>query len=672
MSTKLLEKKNERLTSKKKSLKKDGYFSFSESNSAQNKELLESTQKLLKMGSWEWDLKTDTVLWSNNLYDIFEISHLIHPLLPKDYLERIHSADFQKVQESVLKCINEGICYNLEHRIITPNGTEKVISAVGEAVRDQFGEITKLVGTAQDISEKSKLEKERIYNEALLKAMFDESPDALFLTTIAPKNILHVNKKAAELFEMEDEKEFIGKFGPHFHKIPWKKDDFDNLNKALDESNFWTSEIEYITQKKNTFWGSISIKRLKIKDEWFELVRVADITRRKSLEFQLIQAQKMESIGTIAGGIAHDFNNLLAMIMGTAELIKMHSEQNPKVFKFADRILEASDKGASIAKQLLLFSRPELIELKPISLSHIVVQVQQMISHFLPKSITIETETFLSNGIINGDGSHLYQVLLNLSLNAADAMPNGGKLIFKQRNVRQKHLVDLFPDATKPEYVALSVSDTGTGIPKDIINRIFDPFFTTKEKGKGTGLGLSIVHGIIKSHHGFISVNSEDSKGTTFTIYLPTVNSESTPAEEKNTNSPSNEPVKVKLNILVVDDEKVIRESLVEYLRLLGHHVFISDDGINALYLFKKKQADIDLIITDLGMPRMGGEEFVEKVFEINRKMKVIIASGYLDKSPKNDLLKKGVFDVISKPYKFNELKRMISKVKELKTNNLF
>ncbi len=667
MTTKLLEKKKGRMAVIKPSLKKDAFFPYSESNSLQNKDLLESTQKLLKMGSWEWDLKSDTVLWSNNLYDIFEIDKFIHPLLPKDYLERIHWADFQRVQESVERCIKEGTPYNLEHRIITLNGTEKTISAVGEAIRDSFGEITKLMGTAQDISEKSKLEEVRIHNEALLRAMFDESPDALFLTTVTPKNILQVNKKAAELFEMKDEKEFVGKFGPHFHKIPWEKDDFDNLNKSLDESNFWTSEIEYITQKKNTFWGSISIKRLKIKDDWFELVRVADITRRKSLEFQLIQAQKMESIGTIAGGIAHDFNNLLAMIMGTAELIKMHTENDPKVSKFADRILDASEKGASIAKQLLLFSRPELIELKPISLSHIVVQVQQMISHFLPKSITIETETCLSNGIINGDGSHLYQVLLNLSLNAADAMPNGGKLIFRQKNVSQKQLINLFPEATKQEYVALSVSDTGTGIPKEIINRIFDPFFTTKEKGKGTGLGLSIVHGIIKSHHGFISVDSENLKGTTFTIFLPTVSSESVSIEDKKTNAQFNETSRLKLNILVVDDEKVIRESLIEYLRLLGHHVFISDDGINALYLFKKKQAEIDLIITDLGMPRMGGEEFVEKIFEINSKMKIIIASGYLDKSPKYDLLKKGVFDVISKPYKFNDLKRIINKVMTLK-----
>jgi len=665
MPTKLLEKKKGRLPPIKQPHKKDTVFPYSESNSRQNKELLDSAQKLLKMGSWEWDLKTDTVLWSNNLYDIFEIDRLIDPLLPKDYLERIHKEDFQRVQESVLKCINEGIPYNLEHRIITSSGAEKTISAIGEAVSDSLGEIIKLMGTAQDISDKSKLEQVRIYNEALLKAMFDESPDALFLTTVMPKNILQVNKKAAELFEMKDEKEFIGKFGPHFHKIPWDKDDFDNLNKSLDESNFWTSEIEYITQKNNTFWGSISIKRLKIKDDWFELVRVADITRRKSLEFQLIQAQKMESIGTIAGGIAHDFNNLLAMIMGTAELIKMHTENDQKVSKFADRILEASEKGASIAKQLLLFSKPELVELKPISLSHIVVQVQQMILHFLPKSITIETETCLSNGIVNGDSSHLYQVLLNLSLNAADAMHNGGKLTFKQKNVSQKQLINLFPEATKPEYVALSVSDTGTGIPKEIINRIFDPFFTTKEKGKGTGLGLSIVHGIIKSHNGFISVDSDNDHGTTFTIFLPTVNSETITTDSKTEPVSAVEANKVKLNILVVDDEKVIRESLIEYLRLLGHHVFISDDGINALYLFKKKKADIDLIISDLGMPRMGGEEFVEKIFEINNKMKIIIASGYLDKSPKYDLLKKGVFDVISKPYKFNELKRMINKVIE-------
>lgn len=643
-------------------LKTEEKLRLAEHKAKRNEDLLESTQKLLKIGSWEWDLKTDEVIWSDYLYEMFSVNPEIYPVSPFQYLNRIHPDDFKLVYDQVQLCIHQGKSYQLEHRIVCADGSTKTIFAVGEAHRDASGHVVRLMGTAQDITEKNKIENERNYHEALLKAMFDESPDALFLTTVSPKNILQVNKRAAEMFEMDDETEFIGKFGPHFHKIPWTLTEFEMLNKSLDEKNFWTSEIEYLTKHGNTFWGSITIKRLHIQSDWYELVRVVDITKRKSLEFQLIQAQKMESIGTIAGGIAHDFNNLLTMMMGTSELIG-NLTTDPKIKLYSERILEAGEKGASIAKQLLLFAKPEASELKPISLSHIVLQVEHMLDHFLPKNIRIETETNLTNGIVNGDSGHLYQVLLNLAINGADAMPNGGKLLISQRNVRLEELSDRFPDADRLEYVALSVSDNGTGMPKHILDRIFDPFFTTKDKGKGTGLGLSIVHGIVKSHHGFIDVESKEGAGTTFTIYIPVVYTDFNPDELLVRRQTETDLTTEKLTILVVDDEKMIRETLVDYLKSLGHDVLISDDGVNALYLFKKRRMSIDCIVTDLGMPRMGGEEFIDKVFATNPNTKIIVTSGYLDKSPKTELIRKGVFEVITKPYKFDELKSVISKI---------
>jgi PAS domain S-box-containing protein len=264
--------------------------------------------------------------------------------------------------------------------------------------------------------------------------------------------------------------------------------------------------------------------------EEYLLSFIEDITERKraeaerrKLEQQLFKAQRMESIGTLAGGIAHDFNNLLAMLLGNAELLKVKLGDDPALTKYIDRIIDASSRGASITKQLLLFSRESEIELQAIRLSDIVAEVRTMLVHFIPKSVRIHVEDEGGPNFINADPGLIHQVVLNLCLNAKDAMPEGGSLTLSERRLDASLLDEKFGGELSGPYIALSVSDTGVGIDDEHLAKIFDPFFTTKEKGKGTGLGLSIVHGIVKSHNGFIDVQSEKNKGTTFTLYFPAI-----------------------------------------------------------------------------------------------------------------------------------------------------
>ncbi|HLP17589.1 MAG TPA: response regulator [Bacteroidota bacterium] len=381
-----------------------------------------------------------------------------------------------------------------------------------------------------------------------------------------------------------------------------------------------------------------------------------DVTERIRSERQLLQAQKLDGIGTLAGGIAHDFNNLLAMILGSAELLHRQTTALPHLQKYVERIIQASERGTSISRQLLLFSRPDEAELKPISISHTIIEIEEMLRHFLPKSIVIETDTHVDNGMIMGDMGQIHQALMNLVLNASDAMQGHGKLTIREFSVNARNPHSTEPDGVLAPHIAVSVSDTGLGMEASVVGKIFDPFFSTKEPGKGTGLGLAIVHGIVKNHHGFIDVQSEPNKGSTFTLYFPAI-----PCKEQIVEA---DPFETDGNqtgtILLVDDERLIREMLVEFLEECGYTLLTAVNGADALRLFQANREQIDLVITDLGMPEIGGEELYHKLRELDRTVKVIVSSGYLDGSTKKDLLGIGVKEVLTKPYKFDEIKRVV------------
>jgi len=386
---------------------------------------------------------------------------------------------------------------------------------------------------------------------------------------------------------------------------------------------------------------------------------IQDITEGITLERQLLQAQKLEGLGTRAGGIAHDFNNLLSMILGSAELLSIYLHGNPKHQKQLDRIVEASQRGASISRQLLIFSRPEESELKPVSAAHIITELQHMLSHFLPKSIAIETRIDAHDAVVMGDAGQIHQAILNLVLNAADAMSNNGRITFTLKLVDGAVLANRFEHIDARSYTAVSVADTGQGMSEALIAKIFDPFFTTKERGKGTGLGLAMVHGIVKHHKGFIDVTSTPGRGTTFTLFFPAADHAALPASAANETELQNENG----TILLVDDEFIIREMLCEYLEECGFTVVTGINGIDGLKKFSEHRADVDLVISDLGMPEMGGEEFLRRLKAIDPAIPVLISSGYLDGISKDNLMKMGALDVLTKPFKFDHIRRIIHTV---------
>jgi PAS domain S-box-containing protein len=516
-------------------------------------------------------------------------------------------------------------------------------------------ELLGLVGVSRDVTEQKRADETLLESEERYRLLFTQSP--LGIAHLDRNGVvLNANTIVTEIFGLSRNNGYSAPILDQISHPQIPQTISDSLNGT---PGFY--EGDYTSPKTGNEYTIRLITRpviTKGKNVDSVIAIVEDITAQTNVRRQLIQSQKLESLGTLAGGIAHDFNNLLAMILGNAELLKKNLEHDPKSKKYIDSIIEVAHRGGSISKQMLLFSRSSELKLQPILLSSIIEELKTMLQHFIPRTITIVAKTEGEHGYINCDKGHIHQVIINLCINARDAMGEHGTLVITERMVNSSFLTEKYPLVPAGNYVSLAISDTGPGIDQDIMQKIFDPFFTTKEKGKGTGLGLSIVDGIVRSHNGFIDVTSKKDVGTTFTLYFPAV----IPADTELTVQQEFSSLHGK-TILVVDDEKVLRQLITEFLEEIGCRVYAAADGFAAVALYREHCSSIDLVISDLGMPNMNGEEMFEELKKIKPDVKVVISSGYLDRSIRSQLMKNGIIEIINKPYKFEEIVTMLEGV---------
>ena len=388
---------------------------------------------------------------------------------------------------------------------------------------------------------------------------------------------------------------------------------------------------------------------------------IRDMTNHKRLEKQLLQAQKMEAIGTLAGGIAHDFNNLLQVTMGYSELLLLEKKETDHEYDDLRKIFEAARTGADLVQRLLAFSRKAESKQRPINLNHTVEQARKILRRTIPKMIRIELRLSDSLSAINADPTQLEQLIMNLALNARDAMPQGGTLTIATENTTlDNQYCSAHLGAESGANVLFTISDTGSGMDKETLENIFDPFFTTKEVGRGTGLGLAVVHGIVQQHGGHIVCDSEPGKGTTFRICFPALGREGSAPE------PTAEPTKFPRGtetVLLVDDEDFVRDFGERILRRHGYKVLVARNGKEALEIYRIEKNNISLVILDLVMPEMGGKQCMKELREINPAVRVLVASGYESGSSPSDAREIGAAGFVRKPFNAAQILRNVRQI---------
>jgi signal transduction histidine kinase/DNA-binding response OmpR family regulator len=395
-----------------------------------------------------------------------------------------------------------------------------------------------------------------------------------------------------------------------------------------------------------------------------------EITERKQAELakeklqsQLLQAQKMEAIGRLTAGIAHDFNNLLTAINGFAELLQHRMPADNPYQKMVNQIAASGQRAADLVRQLLVFSRPQAVETSPLNLNAVIAELDKMLRRIIGEDIEIALSLGPDLWPVKIDPAKLEQVIINLAVNARDAMPQGGKLTLETTNVTlEQEQARQFLDLTAGNYVQLQVSDQGKGMTDEIKTRIFEPFFTTKERDHGTGLGLATCYGIVKQFNGHITVDSQPQQGTTFTIYLPQATSAENdappPADESELQS-----LQGTETILLVEDEMAVRVLVASVLTDLGYKLIEATDGREALQMAQEYDDKIDLLLTDMVMPQMGGKELAEQLQRLAPHLKVIFVSGYIDDSFKNDGQLDPDINFVQKPFSLGNLVRKVRAV---------
>ena len=492
-------------------------------------------------------------------------------------------------------------------------------------------------------------------NKAFLKKIIDENPAQIFVINDKGQFLL-ANEKFADLINISADS-VIGKSFEELkeqgvvlnHLKNIIKDTDTVLKQAKSKHSF---EMSYLTPEGYEKWLICTRLPFIFHNEQCVLGINLDFTNmktteleKKKLEDQLAQSQKMEVIGTLAGGIAHDFNNMLAVILGYSDLAKNTLPSEAKQINHLNEVIKAGNRAKDLVKQILNFSRQTEIQHVDISLTVIVKEVVKMVKSTLPSNIECVMHVDQNSGFVRGDQTQMHQVLMNLCVNANQAMPEGGTLTVKLVNHNENESCPDCQASLPGQFVHLSVSDTGMGMPESVKKRIFEPYFTTKEVGKGTGMGLAVVHGIINQHNGHICVHSEEGKGTTFNVLLPSSSSALNKSDTQQFIDYAGKEA-----IMIVDDETMVGELVRETLSMQGYDTELFFDSQEAVEHFNQNPDKYDMVLTDYMMPGLTGDKLAASIREVNEKIPIILATGFSNNITKEAALSIGITEFIMKP----------------------
>lgn len=571
------------------------------------------------------------------------------------YVDSARRREFQRLMEE------RGVVEDFEYQAYRKDGHKIWVSENARAVRDRGGAMLYYEGTVQDITQRKRTTEALAESEERFRLLFDEAPVAYH--EIDSQGILRrVNRAECNLLGYQPS-DILGRHASDFVAEEERERSREAVHRKMKGEIPLAPFQREFTRADGTHI-LVEIHENLIRDASGHIVGIRsallDITERKQLEDQLRQALKMEAVGRLAGGIAHDFNNLLMVIKGHSELILNRLPHEEPIRKNAEEIDKATERAASLTRQLLAFSRMQVLQPKVLDLNAIVADTSKMLDRVIGENIELVVDLGASLRGMKADQSQIEQVILNLVVNARDAMPHGGKLIIETSNVTLDEAYGRRHTGVRPgKYVMLAVSDNGTGMDAETQAHIFEPFFTTKVSGKGTGLGLATVYGVVKQSGGWIWVYSQKEKGTTFKIYLP----QAEEGEVVGSHEPS-PPVAASAQgsetILLVEDQESIRELVEEFLESRGYRVVSARDGAEALQIIEEQQHAIDLLLTDVVMPRVSGPELSRRLARLLPQLKVLYISGYAEHSPANADIVQGNAICLQKPFALDALDRKI------------
>jgi PAS domain S-box-containing protein len=661
-----LVRENEALRRRVAALEAEAHTERSRAEALQQSEArLNFSLQTINAGVWEVDLRDHTATRTLTHDRIFGYQTLLPSWTFEMFLEHVLPEDRPDVERHFRENTAARTDWNFECRIRRVDGEVRWLWSAGGHERTTAGDPVRMYGIVQDITERKRAEQKLRQSEAEYRSLFENAIIGISQTSL-DGNLIRANQAYAQMYGYSTPQEMMAAVKQSVAQLYANPDDRSEVLRILSERGVMEPrEIAVIKRDGSQFVVLASAR--EIRDASGHLVcrqaEHVDVTERHSLEQQLRVSQKLEAIGSLAGGIAHDFNNLLSVIMCCTEfaIARLPDDDRAK-----EELLEAKKAGAravALTRQLLAFSRKQVLQPVVLNLNEIATGVEKMLRRILGEDIDYVQVLAPDLGMVRADPGQIEQVFMNLVVNARDAMPNGGKLTIETSNVdfdeeyAARHL------GVKPvPYVHFAVSDTGFGMDAVTQTRIFEPFFTTKEKGKGTGLGLSTVYGIVKQSGGHVWVYSEPGQGTTFRIYLPRDISAGTTVTGSRLAAVADRPTGTE-TILVVEDEEAVREVAGRILHEAGYTVLTAASPDDALVTCAANQGDIHLLLTDVVMPQMSGRVLAENLALARPGMKVLYMSGYTDGA----IVHHGTLDpgtnFIAKPFGAADLRRKVREV---------
>ncbi|MET0533656.1 MAG: PAS domain S-box protein [Steroidobacter sp.] len=619
-------------------------------------------------GLYEWDLLSGHVWYASRFRDIVGYGDAEFSNTFQAFQNVLHSEDRSGVLAKIRAHLENQGRLDLRCRVVARNGNIVWCRLRGEAERDASGRPTRLAGSLSDISAQIEAEKALSRSQDFYGTVLDSLP--LFVAYAdRDERIVYANRMFQSFFgtSLVDSRGRVirdvigdrryGAIGPYVHEALLGK------------------TVEGQGRYRDTLGRPVDLEAAFIPhhDDAGEIqgcfVAARDITEKRMLEAELRQSQKMEAVGRLTGGIAHDFNNLLSVIVGNMQLLTRSLQQTPRLLRHADTSLNAAMRGAELIKRLLAFARQQVLEPKTVDLNGLIGGMYELLRRSLTGDIDIQRQLAVDTWFTRADPGQLENAVLNLVINARDAMPNGGVITIATRNVTIDVDRSAREDGLIPgEYAVLEVTDTGAGMSNETLKRAFEPFFTTKELGKGSGLGLSMVYGFVKQSGGHVHIVSAPQQGTTVQLYFPRSHAQAAQANAEG--APQADLPRGSETLLVVEDNREVRGTAVEILSSLGYRVLEASNGHQALEQFMR-YPDIALVFTDIMLPGgLLGTQLVEKLTERRPGLKVLLTSGFSDSGLMHRSMLDGAADLLPKPYQLEELARRVRAQLDAKEEN--